>query len=289
MWREPLWQGRDGVCCRDQGDSTTSCCCFVITSIRSHGHSQVIRMAAGWRPMIESQGTPASGDQRGRAEKRQVGGCTVRKLLLALLGCATLAGGAPTQSNKPDFKVGDVVANPSFSGGCPTFEGLLQVLSAAAHGQPTRDIMTRNQCTRLDPRTSVVVIDVMMGNIMRVEPPGHPGEERLFVAENGFVRQRVTQRTSLAKSIDVEKGELYSKARERLVSGGYKPVTSQSTDEQRCGSRPEICRSYSEVASCSDTGRAYCTFTWSVPDGHQFNITTHGEELRHLTIDAVSR
>lgn len=213
----------------------------------------------------------------------------MRKLLLGLLASAILGGVAAAQPNKPNFKIGDVVANPDFSGGCPTFEGLLEILSAVAHNQTARDVMIRNQCIKLDPRTSVVVVDMMMGNIMRVEPPGHPGEERLFVAESGFVRQRATQEPASARSTDAKKGELYNRARDRLISRGYRPLANQAADEQRCGFRPEICRSYSEAESCSDTGRAYCKFTWSTSDGRQFNITTYGEELPRLTIDSINR
>lgn len=219
----------------------------------------------------------------------EIGVQTVRRLFLVLVGCVILAGQASAQSNKLNFRIGDVVANPNTSGGCPTFEGLLDVLSAAERNQSARSAMIRNQCRSLDPGTNVVVVDRLMGNIMRVEPPGNPGQERLFVEATGFVRQRVSQGQTSARLVDAKIGELYSRARKRLVSQGHRPFVDRTADEQRCGYRPEICGSYSEAESCSNTGRAYCVFNWITSDNRRLSITTYGEQFERLTIAAIDR
>ncbi|WP_145143075.1 hypothetical protein [Roseomonas gilardii] len=193
-----------------------------------------------------------------------------------------LNGHVQARDFRTDFKTGDLVASAATSGGCPTFEALVQFLGAVAQNRPARDIAIANHCTQIPANTTIKVIDRMPGNIMRVEPADAPGENPLFVYEGGFKKQSTPASARSARPIN--RGDAYIQTRQYFLSLGFKPVPTRETDEQKCGYRPEVCKAYPETESCSGTGIAACKFNWVAPSGEKISVVTSGEELAYLKV-----
>ncbi len=82
----------------------------------------------------------------------------------------------------------------------------------------------------------------------------------------------------------------YAAARERLVAAGYVPLRFPGGEwRERCFSRIEICQTYGETESCAGTGFGECLFVFADPRGGFVEVTTRGEELRHLVVYRVAR
>jgi len=86
----------------------------------------------------------------------------------------------------------------------------------------------------------------------------------------------------------IKKGMLYSQARATLLSYRFSPIPSDDLPEERCSiGREDVCRAYPEAVACAGTGRAFCSFQWSSPNGVPFHIVTAGEELARITVESV--
>ena len=87
---------------------------------------------------------------------------------------------------------------------------------------------------------------------------------------------------AFAADIPAKIGQPYSKAREALISAGWKAPAA----ERDCGAewRENVCTTYQETESCSGTGMGFCAFRFVDADGKAIRVVTTGETVETLIV-----
>jgi predicted O-methyltransferase YrrM len=82
-------------------------------------------------------------------------------------------------------------------------------------------------------------------------------------------------------------GMPYDEARKILVDAGWQPFKfpAQTSQEQGCSIRAEICSKYIETEACSGTGLGYCSFLFADATGKYLRVVTIGEDAERLSVE----
>lgn len=116
-------------------------------------------------------------------------------LLWASLVTATASAGSAAVAAPTSHRAivpGDIVTNPRTSGGCPTFEGLLQVTAAAESGKHIIAIATELGCQQIPAGSALRVLYTLPKYpALRVALNGAGDDQAWFVNAVEFRKRRI--------------------------------------------------------------------------------------------------
>ena len=111
----------------------------------------------------------------------------------------------------------------------------------------------------------------------------------LSIKQHGTPRQKiheVVQESSATALSQLRRQMAYVQARNILLAGGWRPARfPRQTAEIRCPARQDVCSTYAETDSCSDSGMLYCKFAFKDPRGKKLFVVTIREQVDRLEVD----